>query len=210
VTPVIMGVSLVAALAVTSGLRGLGWVRVVLFLPVVTPTIVASISWRVLFKEEGGLINMCLAHLGLGGGVPWTSGYPWVLVTAMIVTLWKGFGYYMMIFVAALMAVPAELEEAARIDGAGRWATFWNVVMPSLRPVMVLVAMISSISALKVFDEIYVTVRGIPVVNRTAVPLIFDTAFEEGNFGLACAIGVILFVVILAFSVVNLRLSTER
>lgn len=206
VTPAIMLVSLGAAMTVTSGLRGLSVARVLLFLPVVTPTIVASIAWRVLFREEGGVINSGLATVGLGP-IPWTSGYPWVLVTAMIVTLWKGFGYYMMIFVAALMAVPRELEEAAEIDGAGRWGTFWNVTFPSLKPVIVLVAMISSISALKVFDEIYVTVRNIPTVSKTAVPLIFDTAFEEGNFGLACAIGVLLFVVILAFSVVNIRLS---
>jgi putative chitobiose transport system permease protein len=208
VTPAIMVVSLAAALTVTSGLRGISWVRVLLFLPVVTPTIVAAVAWRVLFRDDG-VINGALSWVGVGG-VGWTSSYPWVLVTAMTVTLFKGFGYYMMIFVAALLAVPRELEEAAEIDGAGRWGVFRHVTLPTLAPVLVLVAMISSISALKVFDEIYVTVRNIPTGSKTAVPLIFDTAFEQGNFGLACAIGVLLFVVILAFSVVNLRLTRAQ
>lgn len=210
VTPAIMVVSLAAALTVTSGLRGLGpGLRVLLFLPVVTPTIVASIAWRVLFNEDAGLLNRALAALG-GGPVPWLSGYPWVLVTAMVVTLWKGFGYYMMIFVAALLAVPRELEEAATIDGAGRAGVFRHVTLPSLRPVLTLVTIISSISALKVFDELYVTVRGAAASSKTVVPLIFDVAFEEGSFGAACAIGVCLFLILLAFSVVNLRLAGER
>lgn len=206
VTPAIMLVSLAAAMTVVSGIRGTSWVRILLFLPVVTPTIVAAIAWRVIFREDGGLLNQGLATVGLGP-VPWLSGYPWVLVTAMIVTLWKGFGYFMMVFVAALISVPRELEEAASIDGAGRFGTFWNVTLPSIRPVLVLVAMISSISALKVFDELYVTVKNIPMTSSSAVPLIFHTAFEEGQFGLACAIGVMLFAIILAFSLLNLKLT---
>ncbi|MEM6560995.1 MAG: sugar ABC transporter permease, partial [Planctomycetota bacterium] len=171
VTPVLMAVSLGAALVVTSGLRGLGpGLRALLFLPVVTPTIVAAIAWRVLFNEDAGVLNAALP-----GAVPWLSEYPWVLVTAATVTLWKGFGYYMMIFAAALLAVPRELEEAASIDGAGRASVFWNVTLPSIKPVVVLVALISSISALKVFDELYVTVRGAPVASKTAVPLIYET-----------------------------------
>ncbi|MEM8875009.1 MAG: sugar ABC transporter permease [Planctomycetota bacterium] len=205
VTPVLMAVSLGAALVVTSGLRGLGpWMRALLFLPVVTPTIVAAIAWRVLFNENNGMLNSVLP-----GNVPWLSEYPWVLVTAATVTLWKGFGYYMMIFAAALLAVPKELEEAASIDGAGRVSVFWNVTLPSIKPVVVLVALISSISALKVFDELYVTVRGAPVASKTAVPLIYETAFEDGSFGAACAVGVSLFLVILIFSFVQLRLTRE-
>jgi putative chitobiose transport system permease protein len=209
VTPAILLVSLSAALTVTSGLRGLSSLRILLFLPVVTPTIVGSIAWRILFREDGGLLNAAITHLGLQP-VPWLTGYPWVLVTAMIVTLWKGFGYYMMIFVAALMAVSPELEEACMIDGAGRAGVFWNVTFPSIRPVVVMVALLSSISALKVFDEIFVTVRNIPTTSKTVVPLIFDTAFEQGNFGLACAIGVLLFAIILVFSLLNLRFTREK
>jgi putative chitobiose transport system permease protein len=206
VTPAIMAVSLLAALVIHSGLRGTGpWLRALLFLPVVTPTIVAAVAWRLLFTEEDGLLNTML-----GLEIPWLTGWPWVLVTAMVVTLWKGFGYYMMIFLAGLMSVPRELEEAAGIDGAGRVAVFRHVTLPSLKPVLTLVLVISSIGALKVFDELYVVAAGASAESKTAVPLIYETAFEAGRFGEACAVGVCLFIVLLAMSGINLRLSREE
>lgn len=203
VTPAIMVVSLGAALVVHHLVRGGKVLRVLLFLPVVTPAIVAAMSFRLLFNEDSGLINSALAGLGLSP-IGWLSVYPWTLISAMTVTLWKGFGYYMMVFLAGLLSVPRELEEAATIDGAGRWRSFWHVTLPTLRPVLFLVATISSISALKVFDELYVTIAGAPITHQTAVPLIYRTLSEEGEYGLASAEGVLLFAVILAFTLVQL------
>ena len=209
VTPVLIVISLAAAMTVNSLVRAGRWIRVLLFLPVITPTVVAAIAWRAIFKEEDGLLNVALAHLGIAR-IAWLSGYPWVLITAMTVTLWKGFGYFMTIFLAGLLSVPRELEEAATIDGADRWKTFQHVVLPALRPTIALVAVISSIGALKVFDELFVTVQGAPVTYQTAVPLIYQLGFEEGNYGLASAAGVVLFVFILILSVVNLRLTNRE
>lgn len=209
VTPVLMGLSLAAAMLVHAGMRWAWGLRTLLFLPVVTPTIVGAIAWKLLLNEDQGLLNSALATLG-GGPVYWLSERPWTLVSAMMVTVWKGFGYFMMIFLAGLVAIPRELEEAATVDGAGRFAVFRHVTLPSLRPVLVLVALISSISALKVFDELYVTIKGTPIAHQTAVPLIFETAFEQGAFGRACAIGVTLFVVLLAFSLVQLAVVRDR
>lgn len=203
VTPAIMLVSLAAAMVVHQLVVGGKLLRVLLFLPVVTPAIVAAMSFRLLFNEDSGLINGVLRGLGLRP-IGWLSVYPWTLISAMTVTLWKGFGYYMMVFLAGLLSVPRELEEAATIDGAGRWRSFWHVTLPTLRPVLFLVATISSISALKVFDELYVTIAGAPITHQTAVPLIYRTLSEEGEYGLASAEGVLLFVVILAFTLVQL------
>lgn len=208
VTPPLIVLSLGAAMVVHSGLRGLSPLRVLLFLPVVTPTIVAAIAFRLLLNEDGGVVNAALGAAGLPA-IPWLSGHPWTLVSAMLVTLWKGFGYYMMIFLAGLMAVPRDLEEAASIDGAGRLGLFLNVTLPSLKPILVLVTVISSISALKVFDELFITVKGTPVSQQTVVPLIYDTAFVRGEFGLACATGVVLFAVVLMFSMVQLRIGRD-
>jgi putative chitobiose transport system permease protein len=210
VTPALIVASLGAALVVEAGLRGTrSWLRVVLFLPVVTPTIVAAIGWQAVLAERDGVVNSVLRWMGVGG-VPWLTEWPWTLVSAMLVTLWKGFGFYMMVFLAALLAVPRELREAASLDGAGRVGVFRHVVLPGIWPVVVLVFIISSISALKVFEELFVTVRGAAIEHQTVVPLIYDTAFERGDYGLACAIGITLFVVVLAFSLVNLRLSQRR
>lgn len=208
ITPALMAVSLAAAMVVHAGIRWMGWLRLVLFLPVVTPTIVAAVAWRLLYAEDSGLINEGLRTIGLDG-VYWLSERPWTLISAMLVTLWRGFGYYMMVFLAGLLAVPRELEEAASIDGASRLGIFRHVTLPSLAPVLVLVFIISSISALKVFDEVFVTIRGTPISHQTAVPLVYETAFERGDYGLASATGLALFVFILAFSLVNLRWTSR-
>ena len=206
VTPVLILVSLVCALIIDSRIKGSPLLRLLFFLPVVTPTIVAAVAWRLLLNEESGLLNAAVGLVGLGP-VNWLTTHPFTLISAMLVTLWKGFGFYMMVFLAALVAVPSELKEAAAIDGAGRLGTFLNVTLPTLRPTIVLVSIISSISALKVFDELYVTVRGVPPEQQTVVPFVYSLAFERNDFGLACAAGLTLFVVILAFSLLNLWLT---
>jgi putative chitobiose transport system permease protein len=206
VTPALIFLSLSAAMIVESGIRAGKWLRLLLFLPVVTPTIVAAVGWRLVLNPDQGLVNTVLTGVGLPR-IAWLTDYPWTLISAMLVTLWKGFGFYMMVFLAGLLAVPRELREAAAIDGAGRWGVFRLVVLPSIWPVITLVFIISSISALKVFDELFVTVKGVPIEHQTAVPLIYEEAFGRGNFGLASAMGITLFVIILAFSLVNLRIS---
>jgi putative chitobiose transport system permease protein len=208
VTPAIIALSLGAAMVVDSLGRQGKWLRLLLFLPVITPTIVAGVSWRLILNEDSGLLNNFITSLG-GHPIPWLSQHPWTLLSAMFVTLWKGFGFYMMVFLAGLLAVPKELIEAASLDGASRLSVFRHVTLPALMPSVVLVFIVSSISALKVFDELFVLARGTPVTQQTAVPLLYRIAFEEGDYGLACALGLTIFVFILAFSIVNLRLSSH-
>ncbi len=210
VTPALIVLALGSALVVDSTVRGGKLLRLLLFLPVVTPTIVAAVAWRLVLSEDNGLLNQIITLVPGAGPVRWLTEHPFTLMSAMMVTAWKGFGFYMMIFLAGLMQVPASTREAAAIDGAGPVGTFLHVTLPSLRPTIVLIAVISSISALKVFDELFVTVRGVPTDQQTAVPYIYDLAFERGAFGAACAAGVVLFAVILVFSLINLRLTSGR
>ncbi|MDX2147506.1 MAG: sugar ABC transporter permease [Planctomycetota bacterium] len=209
VTPPLVLLSLLAALIVDAKLRWMGWLRLALFLPVITPTIVGSLAWRLVLDENSGILNGFLASIG-AGPVPWLSERPWTLVSAMLVTLWKGFGFYMMVFLAGLLAVPTELREAAAIDGAGRLGSFLNVTLPALRPSIILVTVVSSISALKVFEELFVTIKGTPLSHQTVMPLIYHLAFERGQFGLASAAGVLLFVLILVLSLANIGLSSRK
>lgn len=208
VTPVLVLVSLSCAMLIDAGIRGARAWRLLFFLPVVTPTIVAAVAWRIVLNEENGVINGLLLAAGLDP-VNWLSERPFSLISAMMVTLWKGFGFYMMIFLAALLTVPRELKEAMALDGGGRWHTFRHIVLPAIWPVMTLVLIISSISALKVFDELFVTIGGAPIEHKTIVPLVYQTAFEENAFGAASAIGVMAFLVILAFSMVNLWVTSR-
>jgi len=209
VTPVLIVLSLAAALLVDARIRGASLLRILLFVPVITPTIVGAVAWRLLFSEDDGLINQAIASVGLPP-VRWLSSYPWTLITAMTVTIWKGFGFYMVIFLAALLGVPRELREAAAIDGAGRVTSFRHVTLPAIWPSVVLVLIISSISALKVFDELYVAVKGAPITHQTVVPLVYQTAFLEGDLGMASTIGLALFLIILVFSILNLRITRSR
>ncbi|MEQ8769736.1 MAG: sugar ABC transporter permease [Phycisphaerales bacterium] len=221
VTPVLIVLSLSCAIVIDARVRGHAALRLLFFLPVVTPTIVAAVGWRILFNEESGLLSALaepvvgVLNATLDPQTPWATPAwlterPWTLIAPMVVTTWKGFGFYMMIFLAGLLNVPRELREAAALDGAGRWGVFRNVVLPGIWPIMTLVIVISSISALKVFDEIFVTVRGVPLEHQTAVPYVYETAFGDGNFGIASAAGVVLFAVLLVFSLINLRLTRSK
>lgn len=218
VTPALVIVSLSCALLIDARIRGAGLLRLIYFLPVVTPTIVAAIGWRILFNEESGLLTAIAGPIvsafdaagGSAGTVEtprWLTERPWTLMVPMVVTLWKGFGFYMMIFLAGLLNVPTELKESAALDGAGPFATLVHVTLPSIWPIMTLVVIISSVSALKVFDELFVTVRGVPIDHQTAVPYVYNAAFVEGSFGVASAAAVVLFVVLLVFSLINLRIT---
>lgn len=206
VTPVLVVAALAVAFLLDTGARGVRFFRGLYFLPVVTPMIVVGILWGWLLNEDVGLVNYALTALGLTEAkVPWLTAYPLNLFATMFVTAWKGLGYFAVIFLAGLTTIPKELEEAAALDGAGRWGVLWHVKVPLLKPSIALVAVISSISALKVFDELYVMIPGAPAAEKTLVPLVYNTAFLDFRLGYASAISVVLFVLTLAFSFLNLR-----
>ncbi len=206
VTPALVVAALAVALLLDTGVRGTRFMRGVYFLPVVTPMVVVGILWGWLLNEDVGLINYALVALGLTKDrVPWLTEYPINLFATMFVTAWKGLGYYAVIFLAGLATVPRELEEAAALDGASRWQNLLYIKVPLLKPQIALVSVISSISALKVFDELYVMIPGAPAAEKTLVPLIYGTAFLDFRLGYASAIAVVLFLMTLAFSAVNVR-----
>ena len=146
--------------------RFTGTFRALLFIPYLSSFVMAGIIWTWIFSTDGPL-NAALGSLGLGP-VPFTSGSQWlVLASLALVSVWKGFGYSMLIFLAGLKAQPAEVHEAARIDGAGAWKSFWYVTLPLLKPVVFFVLVIETIIGFQVFDTIYVMTGGGP---RTGQP----------------------------------------
>lgn len=206
VTPFLIVVSLGVAFLLNVKLRGVKFFRGLYFLPVVTPMIVVGIIWQWLLNEDVGLINYFLMATGLSDQkIYWLTSYPLNLFSVMFVTSWKGLGYYAVIFLAGLMTIPKELEEVAALDGANAWQELVHVKLPLLKPTIALVAIISSIAALKVFDELYVMIPGAPSAEKTLVPLIYQVAFLDFRLGYASAISVVLFVITLVFSYFNLR-----
>jgi len=206
VTPVVVTLALGLALLLEPQIRGIRLLRSLSFLPVITPMIVVGIIWKWLLNEDAGLLNALLLGLGLSSAkVPWLSVYPLNILCVMGVTVWKGLGYYAVIFLAGLAAIPHELEEAAALDGAGPLQRFLYLKLPLLKPTIALCVIISSVAALKVFDEVYVIIGGSPAAEQPLVPLIYQTAFLDFRLGEAGAMSVVLFLCTLGFSYLQLR-----
>jgi len=206
VTPFLIVVSLGVAFLLNAKVRGLKFFRALYFLPVVTPMIVVGIIWQWMLNEDVGLVNYLLMATGITSErVFWLTSYPLNLFSVMFVTAWKGIGYFAVIFLAGLLTIPKDMEEAAAIDGANTLQQLLYVKLPLLKPSIVLVAIISSISALKVFDELFVMIPGAPSAEKTLVPLIYQVAFLDFQLGYAAAISVVLFVVTMLFSYLNVR-----
>ncbi|MGC1248317.1 MAG: sugar ABC transporter permease, partial [Spirulinaceae cyanobacterium] len=129
----------------------------------------------------------------------------------MVVTIWKGLGYYMVIYLAGLQSIDGELYEAAAIDGSDGLQKHWDITLPLMRPYLILVAVISAISATKVFEEIYVMTKGGPLnSSKTVVYYIYEASFRDFDISYACTIGLVLFVIIFSLSIVSLRLSKNK
>jgi putative chitobiose transport system permease protein len=210
IVPVLQGCAILLALGVHRSTRGLAWLRAAYYLPVVTSIVVVGMLWRWLY-DDAGLINYLLLRLGLlHDPVHWLSSPGIALYAVMFVTLWKGLGYYMVIYLAGLEAIPPTYAEAAAIDGAGPVQRLWWVTLPLLRPSILLATTLSAISALRVFEEVYVMTGGGPVyATYTMFYYMFDQAFGALHLGYAAAIGVVLAAVTIGLSIANFKLLRE-
>lgn len=204
VVPVLQFGSILLAVAVNRRLRGIAWFRAAYYLPVVTSMVVVGLMWRWLYEQDG-LINYVLTALRLSGRpISWLGNPDLALYAVMFVTFWKGLGYYMVIYLAGLQAISPEYEEAAMIDGAGRWQVFRHVTLPLLRPSILVASTISTIAALKVFEEIYVMTGGGPMSRTfTMFFYIFDVGFQKFDFGYAAALAVALAAGVMLLSALN-------
>ncbi|MFL5779518.1 MAG: carbohydrate ABC transporter permease [Chloroflexota bacterium] len=209
VTPIIIGLSIVLAIAVNRRLRGIHIYRALYFVPAVSGSIAIGLSWRWLF-ERNGFVNSILLTVGaIDRPVQWLTTPEFVLPIAMLLTIWAGFGYYAVIFLAGLQNIPEELYDAARIDGCSDIQKHWYISLPGLRPQIVFVAVISSLAALKVFDEIFVITNQTGGFLDSGVTMVFylwQQAFQLQHAGYASAIAIVLLAITLVFSVVNVRL----
>src|SRR5215203_279955 len=213
VTPILIGLSIGLAIIVNRKLRGIHIYRALYFVPAVSGSIALGLSWRWLFERTGFVNSVLLSFGWISEPVQWLATPALVLPLAMLLTIWAGFGYYAVIFLAGLQNIPEELYDAAMIDGASTFQKHRHVSIPGLRPQIVFVFVISSLAALKVFDEIYVLTNrtgGILDSGTTMVFYLWKQAFELQHAGYASAIAIALLVVTLAFSIVNVRVLERR
>ena len=177
--------------------------KILIYIPVVISIVVVAIAFKWLYAPEG-LLNFFVEKLGFTP-IGWLSDPKVAMISVALVTIFKGVGYYMMIYLSALMSVPNELYEAAEVDGAVGFRKHMLVTIPHIMPMIALVSTISSISALKVFVEIYVMTKGGPLNStKTIVYYIYEKAFENLDLGIASAGAVILLFIVMIFSIINI------
>jgi multiple sugar transport system permease protein len=202
--PLSVAGGLLTAIALNRPLRGIRLYRTAVFVPVVVSTIATVIIFLWVFDPNFGLANWLLGKVGLGPFAFFTSANG-ALYSIVAMTVWGWIGFDVIVYLAALQGIPAELVEAAEIDGAGTWGIFRNVTIPLLGPVTLFLVVWSTINALQLFDEVYLATNGGPGT-ATYVPVfyLFRLAFQLGKAGYAAAIAYVLFAVILVLTVVQL------
>jgi putative chitobiose transport system permease protein len=217
VVPILVIVPLGLAILVNQKLRGVSWFRAAYYTPVVISMVVAGIAWKWLYAENG-LLNQLFKTLGIfPEGIPWLTSpdkifgiVPISLASVMAVTIWKGLGYYMVIYLAGLQSIPADVYEAAAIDGSDGIRKHWDITIPLMKPYLALVAVISAISATKVFEEVYIMTQGGPLdSSKTIVYYLYEQAFSNLEISYACTIGLMLFLIILGLSVLRLIINPQ-
>lgn len=211
VVPVGLALALAVALLLNEKLPARAFWRTAYFLPVVTSTVAASAVWTWIFQPRYGLLGNLLAPFGLRD-VNWLTRPDLVLIPIAVVTIWQRLGFDMVLFLSGLQTIPRILYEAALIDGATRWQRFRYITLPMLSPTSFLVAVLSVINALQIFDQVYImtarTSRG--GVNGSATTLtyyLYDSAFGRFEYGYASAIALVLFLIILGITLIQLRLQ---
>ena len=207
--PVLAVVPLIVAIFINQKIRGIGIYKVLIYLPVVVSIVVVAIAFKWLYAQEG-ILNYVLELFHINP-IGWLTDTKFAMLSVAIVTIYKGIGYYMMIYLSALIGVPRDLYEASEVDGANEFYKHLNVTIPHLMPVIALVVTISSISALKVFAEIYVMTKGGPLNStKTIVYYIYEKAFENLDLSMAATASVVLLIIILVFSFINITFFENK
>jgi len=205
--PALIALALAVALLMVRVRRGGALYQSAYFLPLVTSTAATALVWAMLFQPSG-LANQILGSLGLPPG-KWLSSASQALPTLVVIVVWASLATSTILFIAAIRSVPAELLEAASIDGAGAWRKFWYITFPMISPTTFFIAVISVIGALQLFTEPYLVTKGGPGNATTTVVLeLYHRAFEYSAIGPATAIAVVLFLAILLLTLVQFRLSS--
>lgn len=199
--PLNIAVSLILALLLSRPLFGITFFRTLFFAPVVTSAVAWAIVWRFMLQGEQGTVNQLLALLGIHGP-NWLREPVWAMAAVITTRVIKNAGLNMIIFLAALKEVPQDYLDAAHVDGATRWQSFWRITLPMLGPTMLMVLVITTIGSFKVFDHIMLMTEGGPA-NATMVLVyyIYYQAFRSFEIGTASALAVILFLITLTLTV---------
>lgn len=200
---VIIGLAL--AVILNNRLPGRVLFRAIFYLPVIAPLVTVSVVWRIIFDTYSGVLNAGLDVFGIAP-VPWLTSTTWAMPAIIIMSVWKTFGWNIVVFLAGLQSIPTSLHEAALIDGATHWRSFVHVTLPLLRPTILLAVVTSTINASQVFDQVYVMTGGGPgYATMTLGQMVYTAGFQDYEMGYASAVSVVLLLITLIFTMVQFR-----
>lgn len=201
--------SLLLAVLLNRQIRGISIFRTLVFIPVITSMVAVSLVWSMLYEENGGLLNTLLGYLHLPS-VAWLTSTEMAMISIAIMSIWKGLGYNMTIFLAGLQGVPRDLYEAATIDGANAFQKFWKITVPMIGPTTYFVTLMALIGSLQVFDQVNIMTGGGPVnATRTIAFHLYQYGFQFYKMGYACAAAYVLFILVFIVSLIQNRSSKK-
>ena len=207
--PILMVLSLLFAVLLNNKIPLRGLIRSSIYAPAVVSTVVVGTVFIWIFQDQLGLINYIITLLG-GEGINWQNDTRFAMVMIIVATIWQKTGYNMVIYLAGLQGIPTELMEAATIDGATTWQKFRYVTLPLLKNTHMFVIITSLINSFRSFDLIYTMTQGGPLnATKTIVMYVYEQAFQKNYYGRAAAAGVVLFVLMVAFTVVQMKAKKE-
>jgi alpha-1,4-digalacturonate transport system permease protein len=200
----IVALAMITALALNRKIRARGFFRSVFFYPVLLSPVVVGLMWKWILQQNG-LLNGLITAAG-GDRILFLTDANWAQFWMIVISVWAQMGFYTLILLAGLQSIPSDLYEAASIDGAGAFARFRSITLPLWRPTLLVVTVLTVIRAVQVFDLVYVLTGGGPgTATLYMIQFIYQTAFDDRNFGLAAAASLLLAVVLLIFTVIQLR-----
>ena len=210
-----MAIALGLALLLNAKIRALGLFRTAYYLPVITPLVIAAIIWKWVYNADFGLANYYLQRLGIiDEPLLWLADSALAMPAVILVNIWKGVGFNMVVYLAGLQAIPAEFYEAAEVDGAGPWQQFKRITFPLVAPTTFFLLVINTIGAMKTFDTIFVMTNGGPPgpggATTTVVYYIYVQAFRFFNMGYASALAYTLFLMLFVLSFAQFRWYLKR
>jgi multiple sugar transport system permease protein len=213
VVPIQTSLALGLALLINQQLKGMNIFRTVYFAPVVTAMTVVSIVWTLLYNPGEGLINAFLQAISFGklGPYNWLLDTKLVFPAIMLLSIWQGVGFQMVIYLAGLQEIPNSLYEAAQVDGANGWKQFTNITLPQLRNTTIFVVLSTTIMAFKLFDQVQVMTNGGPQnASMTTMVYVVEMGWGQLKVGYASAISIVFFIIVLAVSMIQRYLTREK
>ena len=208
--PVTLALSLFLAILMNKPLKGRVFFRSVLFFPYVASLVAIAVVWMALFNPDRGPVNGILMSLGIANPPRWAASTTWAMPTIIGLTIWKGMGYYMIVYLAALQGVSRDLYEAASLDGANTWQRFRNITWPCVTPTTFYILVLLMVSTFKSYDTMYITTQGGPgEATKVLAYHIYNTAFVSSKFGYASAIAMVLLVIIITITLIQFKFEKK-